>query len=142
MSADGRTPEIRAAEQMIDERMTQAEEALAKATRFESELPEVKLTDERIEEIEQQIRSGNAPPEIVAFQRRVDEGEFSWHDVADGTAFRDESVRSAFSASVQNMQQAKDMLDAGYDSATVINNDPNRSAGADYDDEPPDSFLR
>lgn len=142
MSQDWKTPEIRAAEDMVEERMIQAEEALAKATRFESELPEVKLTDERIEEIEQQIRNGNAPPEIVAFQRRVDEGELGWRDVADGTALRDESVRAVFALSVQNMRQAKDMLDAGYDSATVINNDPNRSAGADHDDEPPDSFLR
>lgn len=142
MSQDWKTPEVRAAEEMVEERMRQAEQALAKATRFEAELPEVKLTDERIEEIQQHVRNGNAPAEIAAFQRRVDDGECSWREVADGTAFRDESVRAAFAASVRNMQQAKEMLDAGYDAATVITHDPNRPADAGYDDEPPDSFLR
>ncbi|MCI2417028.1 hypothetical protein MOQ72_06295 [Saccharopolyspora sp. K220] len=142
MSEDWKTPEIRAAEELMEERMRQAEEALEKVTRFEAELPEIKLTDDKIEEIEQLIRSGQAPAEIAALQERIDAGEFSWRDIADGSALRDESVQAAFSASVQNMQHAKELLDAGYDAATVINNDPNRPAQDSYDDEPPDSFLR
>ncbi|MDA3628100.1 hypothetical protein [Saccharopolyspora oryzae] len=142
MSEDWKTPEIRDAEAMFEERLLQAEQALERATAYEAALPEIKLNDEQIEDIEQRIRSGQAPPEIAALQARIDAGEFSWQDIASGEALRDESVQSAFSKSVENMQQAKELLDAGYDTATVINNDPNRAPEDTYDDEPPDSFLR
>ncbi|GAA4620901.1 hypothetical protein [Saccharopolyspora hordei] len=142
MSDDWMTPEVRDAQAMLEERMRQAEEVLDRVTQYEAELPEVKLTDDQIEDIEQRIRSGQAPPEVAALQARIDAGEFSWQDIASGEALRDESVQAAFATSVENMQQAKEMLDAGYDTATVINNDPNRAPEDSYDDEPPDSFLR
>lgn len=142
MSDDWMTPEIRDADAMLEERMRQAEEVLDRVTQYEAELPVIKLTDDQIEDIEQRIRSGQAPPEIAALQTRIDAGEFSWQDIASGEALHDESVQAAFSKSVENMQQAKELLDAGYDAATVISNDPNRPAADTYDDEPPDSFLR
>lgn len=142
MSDDWKTPEIRAAEAMLEERMRQFEEALDKADRLSASLPEVKLTEEKIDEIEQLIRAGKAPAELVALQERIDAGEFTWNDVADGTALRDESVQAAFGASVANMQKAKELLDEGHDVATVVNSDPNRASDDSYDDEPPDTFLR
>ncbi|MER6991527.1 hypothetical protein ABT337_19850 [Saccharopolyspora hirsuta] len=142
MSDDWKTPEIRDAEAMLEERMRQAEEVLDRVSRYEAELPEIKLTDDQIEDIEQRIRSGQAPPEIAALQARIDAGEFTWQDIASGEALHDESVQAAFAKSVENAQQAKELLDAGYDAATVINNDPNRAPEDTYDDEPPDSFLR
>ncbi|QUH06476.1 hypothetical protein HUO13_34845 [Saccharopolyspora erythraea] len=136
------SPEIRAARDMVEERMRRVEEAMAKAERLSAALPEVRLTEEKIAEIERLIRDGRAPAELAALQERIDAGELTWNDVADGTALRDESVQAAFAASIANMQKAKELLDEGHDVATVINSDPNATTDESYDDEPPDSFLR
>lgn len=136
------TPEIRAARDMVEERMRQVEEAMAKAERLSAALPEVRLTEDKIAEIERLIREGRAPAELAALQERIDAGELTWNDVADGTALHDESVQAAFAAGIANMRKAKELLDEGHDVATVINSDPHAATDDGYDDEPPDSFLR
>ncbi|GAA2818645.1 hypothetical protein [Saccharopolyspora taberi] len=142
MSEDWKTQAVRDAEAALEEKMRKVEEALDKADRLSASLPEVKLTEDKIREIEELIRAGKAPAELTELQARIDAGEFTWNDVADGTALRDESVQAAFSASVANMQKAKELLDEGHDVATVISADPNRPSDDSYDDDPPDSFLR
>lgn len=142
MNDDWKTPEIRDAEAMLEERFRQAEETLAQAEELNANLPEITLDEERVEEIEGLIRNGSAPPEVAALQQRIDDGELSWQDIANGTALHDESVQEALGSGVQNMRHAKELLDEGHDVATVVDSDPNRAHVDDDDDDGQGSFLR
>ncbi|NYH78678.1 Arc/MetJ-type ribon-helix-helix transcriptional regulator [Actinopolyspora biskrensis] len=126
MNEDWKTQEIRDAEAALEEALANAERVGARADEMNRELPEAKLSEEQTERIEQLVRRGEAPEGIAELQRRVDEGELSWEDVAEGRALQDEGVQSAFASGVPNMQQAKEMLDEGHEVAEIIENDPNR----------------
>ena len=90
------------------------------------------------------MREGKAPDEVKALQERIDAGDLSWQDIADGRGLDDEAVRAAFQVSVNQMKRAKELLDEGHGIDSVIDADPNRPRSANdyYDDEPPDSFLQ
>ncbi|NHD16505.1 MULTISPECIES: hypothetical protein [unclassified Actinopolyspora] len=126
MNEDWKTQEIRDAEAALEEALANAERVGARADEMSRELSESKLSEEQTERIEQFVRRGQAPEGIVELQRRIDEGELSWDDVAEGRALQDEGVQSAFASGVPNMQQAKEMIDEGHEIDEIIENDPNR----------------
>lgn len=142
--SDGKTREIRDAEAMLEEAMLKVEQSLAAAEQLNASLPEHKLDQGQIDQIEQLVRDGKAPAEIKALQERVDAGELSWQDIANGKGIDDEGVQQAFQAGIPNMQYVKELLDEGQSAEDIINADPNKSA-ADLDDddfgEEPESFM-
>lgn len=142
---DWKTPEVREAEALFEEALSNAERLAARADEMNASLSESKLSQEQTEQIEQLVRSGEAPEEISALQRRVDEGELSWDDVSSGRALHDDGVQQAFAAGVPNMQQAKELIDEGHEVGDIVEADPNRPVQMNHDDDdddPPDSFLR
>lgn len=142
MNDDWKSPEIREAEAALDEAMINAEQALAEADRVNAAIPESKLSEEQIEQVEQLVRAGKAPDEIKALQERIDEGDLSWNDIANGRGIDDEAVQKAFTAGVPNMQAAKELIDEGHGIDAIIEADPNRqTTGGFNDDDPPDSFM-
>lgn len=138
---DWKSQAIRDAEAALEEAIGRAEDALAEADRFSASIPESKLSQERIQQIEELARAGGAPAEIRALQERIDAGDLSWADIAEGRGLDDPSVRQAFAASVPNMKAAKELIDEGHSIDAVIAADPNRAATGDYDDEAPGSFM-
>ena len=141
---DWKTRQLREAEEQLETALADAEAALSEVERFSASLPEIKLGDEQIEQIEQLVREGKAPDEVKALQERIDAGDLSWQDIAEGRGLDNEAVRAAFQVSVDQMKRAKELLDEGHGIDAIIDADPNRprSANDHYDDEPPDSFLQ
>ncbi|MER2091548.1 MAG: hypothetical protein ABS918_02290 [Saccharopolyspora rectivirgula] len=139
-----KTPEIRAAEEALEEALLKADEAIAEADQFSASLPDTSLSQEQIQQIEQLVREGKAPPEIRVLQERIDAGELSWDDIANGRALRDEGVKNAFALVVSDMQRAKDLIDEGHSLDDIIDADPHRAPQGfdDDDDYPPDSMLQ
>lgn len=140
MNDDWKSQEIRDAEAAFEEALANAERALAEADRFSASVPDSKLSEEQIAEVEQLVRAGKAPDEIKALQESIDAGDLSWDDIANGRGIDDPTVQQAFTAGVPNMKEAKELLDEGHSIDEMIAADPNRAAAGDVDDEP-DSFM-
>lgn len=138
-----KTQQLRDAEAVFEEALSNADRLMAQADEMNASLPEAKLSQEQTDQIEQLVRSGGAPAEIAELQRRIDDGELSWDDVSSGRALADDGVQQAFAAGVPTMRHVKELMDEGHEIGDIIDADPNRPASArdDDDDEPPDSFM-
>ncbi|ASO18142.1 hypothetical protein FHR81_002538 [Actinoalloteichus hoggarensis] len=92
-------------------------EAVADARMAEikqQQLPESGLSEAEIAQIEQFARSKDAPAELRALQERIDKGDLSWRDIADGSAVQDEQVQRALASGVPKLQQAYTMIQEGH----------------------------
>ncbi|GAB3294083.1 hypothetical protein [Parasphingorhabdus pacifica] len=142
MNDDWKSQEIRDAEAAFEEALANAERALAEADRFSASVPDGKLSEEQVAQVEELVRAGKAPDEIKALQERIDEGELSWDDIANGRGIDDPTVQQAFTAGTANMKEAKELLDEGHSIDEMIAADPNRpSTGDSGDEDEPGSLM-
>lgn len=106
----------------LDEAALQVDEALARAEEMSFDNPP--LSDEDVERFEQAARDPNAPDQMKQLAKRVDEGSFTWRDVAEGKVMRDPDVRAAFAEAGKHVdmtpiQQGAEMLKQGMSPAEV-----------------------
>lgn len=126
----------------MEEAMRGLDQAMANADAVIADIPDTALSQEQIDQIEEQVRAGKAPEEIKALQERIDAGDLTWDDLANGRNLDDETVQQAFAAGIPKMQRAKELIDEGHSVDDIIGADPNRPNATSYnDDEPPDTFL-
>jgi hypothetical protein len=78
------------------------------------------LSEQDLAEIERFARGGKAPNELKELQSRIDSGEFSWKDVAEGRVLNDEGVQRALAGSAGDFQRAYTAIQEGQDIDDVI----------------------
>ena len=143
-----KTAQIREAESTLDRAMTDLDRRIASAKQVENSVPKTKLSTEDIRQIEEFARGKDAPRELRELQRRVDEGELSWNDIADGRFLDDPTVQAALSASTPGLQQAYTQIQEGghlddiIDAGTVDPTRPNGHFDGDGDDDGGSGFMR
>ncbi|HEX8871094.1 MAG TPA: hypothetical protein VF821_35870, partial [Lentzea sp.] len=71
------------------------------------------LSEQDLAEIERFARSGKAPNVLKELQGRIDSGEFSWKDVAEGRVLGDEGVQRALAGSAPDFQRAYTAIEEG-----------------------------
>lgn len=130
------TPEITEALARLEEAEVGLDRAVLAAKQVEQQVPRTKLSEEDIRQIEEYARGGQAPRELRELQRRIDEGELSWQDIADGGHLDDPKVQAALSTGVQGMQQAYTLIQEGQDLSDIVEAGP--PAQPMSDDEPDD----
>ncbi len=113
-SADAwRSAAVEQAQARLDETAARADSAIAKARslRIRQTPP---LSEDDIRRIEEAARSGEASCEMRELQRRIDAGEFTWREVADGRRMGDPGVRAALGANLDQMASAYRQFEEGY----------------------------
>ncbi|HEV2783152.1 MAG TPA: hypothetical protein VGX25_27535 [Actinophytocola sp.] len=134
-----RTPQITEALARLEEAEVALDRAIVEAKRVERETPKTKLSEEDIQLIEEHARSAEAPRELRELQRRIDDGELSWEDVAAGRRLDDPQVRAALSTGVEGMRQAYTMIQEGHELDDIIEQGapapPRDDDGAPTDDD-------
>lgn len=139
MTQAWQTPEIQAALARLEEAEVGLDRAITAAKQVERQVPKTKLSEEDIEKIEEHARSGAAPRQLRELQRRIDDGELSWADIASGQHLDDPQVRDALSPGVAGMRQAYTMIEEGQDLDEIVESGgvqpQNEPAPRDDDDE-------
>lgn len=107
----------------LDEAAMQVDEDLARADEMSFDNPP--LSDEEVDDFERAVRDPNAPEQLKKLAQRVDAGEFSWREIADGKAMRDPDVRAAFAEAGRHIdttefQQGIEMLKQGMSPDEVV----------------------
>jgi hypothetical protein len=126
----------------VDVRMASVEQVALQASQVQ--LRSKGLSEQDLAEIERFARGGKAPKELKELQNRIDSGEFSWKDVAEGRALNDEGVQRALAGSVSDFQRAYTAIEEGQDiediiaSGTPATRSPRR--GEDDEDDGPSHF--
>jgi hypothetical protein len=113
-SADAwRTAAVQQAEKRLDEVVAQADRAIAAARSLRIP-PTPPLSQDDIRRIEEAARSRDASRELRQLQRRIDDGEFTWRDVADGRHLNDPGVRAVLGANLDQMARVYRQFEEGY----------------------------
>lgn len=114
-----RTAAVEQAQVRLDEVAAQAEAAIAKARSLR--IPRTPpLSEDDIRRIEEAARSRDASREMRELQRRIDGGEFTWRDVADGRHLDDPRVRAALGANLDQMARVYRQFEEGYHLDEVV----------------------
>ncbi|MDT7786033.1 MAG: hypothetical protein QOF58_4452 [Pseudonocardiales bacterium] len=102
----------------VDTRMASVEQIAREASQVQ--LRSKGLSEQDLAEIERVARGGKAPAELADLQTRIDSGEFSWKDVAEGRVLNDEGVQRALAGSVSDFQRAYTAIEEGQDIEDII----------------------
>jgi hypothetical protein len=114
-----RTAAVERAEARLAEVEVQASAAIAKARSLR--IPQTPpLSEDDLRRIEEAARSRDASRELRELQRRIDRGEFTWRDVADGRQMHDPGVRAALGANLDQMARVYHQFEEGYHLDDVI----------------------
>ena len=137
------TPQIREALARLEEAEVNLDQAIVSAKQVEEQTPKTRLSEEDIEQIEEHARSADAPRELRELQERIDAGELSWEDIAQGRHLDDPEVKGALSTGVDGMHQAYVAIQEGQSLDDIIEaGPPVRRPDADEDDDGGYSFTR
>jgi hypothetical protein len=106
---------LREAEAQLDETMAKARDLIDKTEEKLKQLPDVDLTakPEDIARLKAAAERPDAPAELRALKKKVDDGELSWKDVLEGKALKDETVREAMRARLGEMREIYQEAEAG-----------------------------
>ncbi|HET9254975.1 MAG TPA: hypothetical protein VFO16_07200 [Pseudonocardiaceae bacterium] len=108
-----RTTAVEQAEARLDEVAVQADAAIAKARSLRIS-PTPPLSEDDLRRIEEAARAGDASCEMRELQRRIDAGEFTWREIADGHRMDDPGVRAALGAGLGTIAGAYRQFEEGY----------------------------
>lgn len=108
-----KNPEIRAAMERLTAAEAGLDEAIAKAEQVEQRTNRPGLSDRDIERIEEYAKSADAPKAMKDLQKKVDDGDLTWRDIASPRHFNDPEVRDAFQGSATEMGRAYAMIQEG-----------------------------
>ncbi|SHG08024.1 hypothetical protein [Streptoalloteichus hindustanus] len=141
MSNPLENPQLQELQAELDRRLADLD-SMAKEL-SERARPSAEVTAEDIAEMERFARSDKAPQELRELQKRVDEGELSWQDLAEGRGWDDERVQKALSSGLGDLQRAYLQIQEGADLDEVIAAGQPRpvSGRPDDDDDDGDSYL-
>jgi len=144
---DGRkTPALRAAEAELAAAVEHGRQAVLRAQQVAARMPQSRISDEDLRQIERAARGSDAPPELRALAERVERGELSWRQIVDGRAMNDPGVQAAMRANLAQLARVYRTFEEGYMLDDVLESEapaarPARRA-ADRDDEPPSTVLK
>jgi hypothetical protein len=113
-------PEIRAAMAQLKAAEANLDEAIAKAEQVEQRTNRPGLSDRDIERIEEYAKSSDAPKALKELQKKVDDGDLTWRDIASPKHFSDPEVRAAFQGSATEMGRAYAMIKEGLSVDDII----------------------
>jgi hypothetical protein len=136
------TPQIQEALARLEEAEVNLDRAIVAAKQVEQQVPKTRLSEEDIRLIEEHARSGDAPRELRELQERIDNGELSWEDIANGRHLDDPQVRGALSTGVDGMQQAYTAIVEGQELDEIIEGGPPAPPRTDDDDDGGYDFTR
>ncbi|MEC3980030.1 hypothetical protein [Amycolatopsis sp. H20-H5] len=88
-----KTPEVREAESSLDRSLTKSRELLKKLDKVKLRPADLRASGEQVAALENAAKRPDAPAEMRLLKRKVDAGELSWKDVAEGRAFADPDFR-------------------------------------------------
>lgn len=132
------TPEIREALAKLEDAEVDLDRAILEAKQVERQIPETQLSEQDIRQIEEYARSGQAPRELRELQRRIDDGELSWQDIASGRHLDDPEVRAALSTGVEGMRQAYTLIQEDQELDDIVSSGaPPTRVAEDRDDRDP-----
>lgn len=114
-----RTAAVQQAEAGLDEVTAQADAAISKARSLRIP-PTPPLSEDDIRRIEKAARSGDAPREMRELQKRIDAGDVTWREVADGQRMDDPGVRAALGANLGQMASAYRQFEEGHQLDQVL----------------------
>ncbi|OQO90003.1 hypothetical protein B1813_19435 [Saccharomonospora piscinae] len=140
-------PRIAEAMAKLEQAEAGLDRSISQARRLQSRMPKSGLSREDIEQIAQHARSKDAPKELRELQARIDSGEVSWNDIAEGRFLDDPQVRRALEGGVEGMRQAYVMINEGHELDEIIEpggppSTPDRPADRDdRDDDPGDDYF-
>jgi hypothetical protein len=86
--------------------------AVHQSRQAERQLRESPQFQRRLDDVEQYARSRAAPRALRDLQRRIDNGELSWHGIAAGRHLDDPDVRAVLAAGITEPMPADDDLTA------------------------------
>lgn len=132
------------AEMELDEAALRVDEHLARAEQL-PEFHDEPLSEQDVARFEQAVRDDNAPDEVKQLARRVDSGEYTWREIAEGKAMRDPEVRAAFAEAGRHvdpapLQQIVEQLNEGKTPEEIVaanrSGQEEQSADEERTDEP------
>ena len=103
-----RTPHSQQALAKVAEADAGLEAAVRQSQRAERELRQSPRFQQRLDDIEQYARSRAAPRALRDLQRRIDNGELSWHGIAAGKHLDDPQVRAVVAADIAEPEPTDD----------------------------------
>lgn len=118
------TPQIREALAKLEEAEVNLDTAIVAAKQVEQQTPKTRLSEEDIQQIEEHARGTDAPRELRELQERIDAGELSWEDIAQGRHMDDPRVQGALSTGVEGMHQAYTAIQEGQSLDEIIEAGP------------------
>lgn len=125
-----KTPEIREAESSLDRSLAKSRELLKKLDKAKIRPTDPSASDAEIASLEAAAKRSDAPAEMRLLARKVDAGELSWKDIAEGRAFNDADVRRMAMSKLDAAKKAYEDFEAGatldevIDARTGGENDP------------------
>lgn len=114
------TPEIREALARLEDAEVGLDRAIVAAKQVSRQIPASRLSEEDIRQIEEYARGGEAPRALRELQRRIDDGDLSWEDIAGGRHLDDPQVRAALATGVGGMRRAYTAIQEGEDVDDII----------------------
>ncbi|MDX8141988.1 hypothetical protein SK854_07700 [Lentzea sp. BCCO 10_0061] len=125
----------------LDARGAQLEKVALEASRVQTRGTDLSPAD--IAAIEKFARSKDAPNALKDLQRKVDEGQMSWRDIASGRAVHDPDVQRAMQTSMPSLKRAYTGIKEGQnlDEIIVAGQQRARPSRGDFDDDAPSDFT-
>lgn len=93
------TAEMTRAQGMLDSMTRTADGAIAKANTVK--VVDRPLSDEEVRRFEAAAKDQNAPESLRKLAEKVEKGEFTWQEIAEGKAFSDPEVVAAYAEAAQ-----------------------------------------
>ena len=117
---DWRTPALRAAQEELSAAVERGRAAVLNAQQVAARMPQTRLSDEDVRQIERAARGKDAPPELRALAERVERGELSWRQIVDGHAMHDPGVQAAMRANLAQLGRLYRKFEEGYSLDEVL----------------------
>lgn len=144
-----KTSQVREAEAALAAAVERGREAVVKAQQVSARVPNTRLSDADIEEIDRAARGRGATPELRALVERVDRGDLSWRQIVDGKAMHDPGVQAAMRANLAQLGRVYRKFEEGFTLDDVLESEtgstsrrraPSEAPAAS--DDPPETVLK
>ncbi|HEY0637455.1 MAG TPA: hypothetical protein VGD67_07395 [Pseudonocardiaceae bacterium] len=120
--------EVRAAEAALAAAVERGREAVVKAQQVSARVPNTRLSDRDIEEIDRAARGKDAPPELRALAQRVERGDLTWRQIVDGQAMHDPGVQAAMKVNLARLGGVYRKFEEGFGLDEVLEAETGRTA--------------
>lgn len=132
-----KTPEIREAEAQLQAAVQRGNKVAEEARQLAAQIRPSRISDADLRQVERAARAADAPPEMRALAEKVDRGELTWRQIADGQAMEDPAVKAAASLNLERMSEVYRQFEEGMTLEQVLEAQGLSDVGAG-DDAGPD----